>query len=73
MHLRIVRRGRAVPKELACRKCRALTRGKICPICKSKDLSQTWSGYVIVIDPDKSEIAESLSIKKPGHYAIKVS
>ena len=62
-----------MPKELACRKCKALTQGKICPVCKSKDLSQTWSGYVIVIDPAKSEIADSLGIKEPGHYAIKVS
>ena len=33
-------------KELACKKCRAITVGKVCPICKSTELSSDWSGTI---------------------------
>ncbi|MGQ9718269.1 MAG: transcription elongation factor subunit Spt4 [Nitrososphaerales archaeon] len=60
-------------KELACRKCKTLTLGRVCPNCKSKDLSPDWSGLVIVNDVDSSLIAKTLNITKPGMYALKVS
>jgi len=60
-------------KELACRKCKTLTTGRICPNCKSKDLSPNWSRLVIINDVDSSNIAKTLDIKKPGRYALKVS
>ncbi len=60
-------------KERACRKCKAVTTGKVCPICKSSDLSPDWSGIILVFDPEKSLIAGTLEIKKPSKYALKVT
>jgi DNA-directed RNA polymerase subunit E" len=58
-------------KELACRKCRTLTTAGRCPECGSTDLTRSWQGIVIVLDPS-SEIAKKMDIEKPGKYAIKV-
>jgi DNA-directed RNA polymerase subunit E" len=60
-------------KNFACRSCKTLTTGRICPNCKSKDLSSEWIGLVIIIDVEKSEIAKKLDVTKPGRYALKVS
>ncbi|HZE78141.1 MAG TPA: transcription elongation factor subunit Spt4 [Nitrososphaeraceae archaeon] len=60
-------------RELACRKCKALTVGKICPICKSSELSRDWSGIILVFDVLKSQIASVLEIRTPHKYALKVS
>jgi DNA-directed RNA polymerase subunit E" len=56
----------------ACRDCRALSNGSICPNCKSSNLSDDWSGLLIVLDPEASKIAAMMNIKKSGRYAIKV-
>ena len=60
-------------RELACRKCKALTAGKICPICKSSELSRDWSGIILVFDVPNSQIASVLEIRTPHKYALKVS
>jgi DNA-directed RNA polymerase subunit E" len=59
-------------KEKACRKCKALTSGKVCPVCKSTDLSPDWSGIILVFDPAKSLVASTLGITAPSRYALKV-
>ena len=38
-------------KELACRECRCVTTAKVCPVCKSTDLSPDWNGVVLVVKP----------------------
>ncbi|HEX55345.1 MAG: DNA-directed RNA polymerase subunit E [Candidatus Altiarchaeales archaeon] len=58
-------------KLRACKKCHILTEKEICPIC-SLPTSQYWSGYLAVIDPEKSEIAKKMNAKLSGEYAIKV-
>ena len=58
---------------MACKKCRALTVGKVCPVCNSTELSKDWSGILIIFDPAKSLVANILEIKKPHKYALKVS
>ena len=60
-------------KELACRKCKTLTTEKTCPNCKSDELSDSWSGLVIILDTTRSNVAQTLGIKAPGRYALKVS
>ena len=60
-------------KELACRKCKHVTIGKVCSICKSTDLSPDWNGIVLVVKPLGSKIASTLGINKPGKYALKVT
>ncbi len=60
-------------KELACRNCRCVTTAKVCPSCKSTDLSPDWNGIVLVVKPNVSKIASTLGINKPGKYALKVT
>ncbi|MCD1294798.1 DNA-directed RNA polymerase subunit E [Methanocella sp. CWC-04] len=56
----------------ACRDCHSLVEGPVCPTCQSSILSEDWSGYVVIIDPVKSEIAALMNIKRPGKFALKV-
>ncbi len=59
--------------EKACRDCHRIIEGEksVCK-CGSNSISKDWSGYVVIIDPEGSEIAERLGIKKKGRYALKV-
>jgi len=59
-----------VRRRYVCRNCRRFTTEKECPVCKSKDLSTSWKGVVIIINPNESEIAKSLGIENPGKYAL---
>ncbi len=59
--------------ELACRRCKFInTDTDVCKNCGSTDLTKEWYGYIIIIDPDKSEIAKKLGIRAPGKYALRV-
>ena len=60
-------------RERACRNCRRIVTGNVCDNCGSTNLTQNYQGLVIVIDPERSKIAEVLNVKKPGYYAIKVT
>ena len=66
-------------KELACRKCKCVTIGKVCPACKSSDLTPDWEGVVIIANPKESRIARTLKIKveqwkiENPKYALKVT
>jgi len=62
-----------MPRELACKRCKAISIGKVCPVCNSTDLSTDWSGIVIVFDTNTSLIAKTLDIRVPHKYALKVS
>ena len=46
-------------KEMACRKCKCVTIGKVCPACKSSDLTPDWQGIVLVANPSESRIAKT--------------
>lgn len=59
-------------KAKACKKCHRITEGNICPICKDSDLTKSWKGYAIILDPDNSEIAEKISAESPGKYALRL-
>ena len=66
-------------KELACRKCKCVTIGKVCQACKSSDLTSDWEGIVVVANPKESKIANTLNITVEGwkkehpKYALKVT
>ncbi len=60
-------------KEMACRKCKFVTTGKVCPICKSSDLTPDWNGIALVVDPSHSQIARTLGITEKGKYALRVT
>ncbi|HDD43004.1 MAG TPA: DNA-directed RNA polymerase, subunit E'' [Nitrososphaeria archaeon] len=61
-------------RERACRDCKFITTSKNkCENCGSTNLTQNFSGMLIVIDEEKSEIAKELGIRKKGAYAIRVA
>ncbi|HEC76670.1 MAG TPA: DNA-directed RNA polymerase, subunit E'' [Thermoplasmatales archaeon] len=55
----------------ACRRCHILTNRNTCPYC-GEPTSDHWHGYLIVLNPSESKIAEKMKIKMPGKYALKV-
>ena len=56
----------------ACRVCKTITSESVCPNCKSTDLSDDFTGVLIVIDAEKSQLAKKLNIEKEGQYALKI-
>ncbi|MEF8880802.1 MAG: transcription elongation factor subunit Spt4 [Candidatus Nanohaloarchaea archaeon] len=59
--------------EKACKNCnRIVEDASECPVCRNNDLSNSWSGLVVIYDPEDSEMAEKLGISTPGRYAIRV-
>ncbi|WP_342304503.1 transcription elongation factor subunit Spt4 [Methanolobus sp. ZRKC5] len=58
--------------EQVCRECHRIINGQTCAICGSSNLSSDWSGMVIIIDPERSEIAKKIDVKVPDKYALKV-
>jgi len=62
-----------VPKVKACKRCRALTQGDVCPLCGSRELTFNWEGVVAVLDPERSEVARRLGYERSGLYALRVA
>ena len=59
-------------KKKACKKCRLFVEGNECPICKGNQFSTNWQGRIVILDPNKSDIAKKIGITVKGEYAIKV-
>ena len=57
--------------EKACKTCRRIVKGNLCPICKTSNITTNWRGLIVVINPD-SEIAKEAGITAPGKYAVRV-
>jgi DNA-directed RNA polymerase subunit E" len=57
--------------DKVCRLCNRLIKGNRCPECKSTNVSDDWSGLVIVLDTN-SQIAKRINVKKNGRYALTV-
>ncbi|MDP1553744.1 MAG: transcription elongation factor subunit Spt4 [Methanobacteriaceae archaeon] len=55
----------------ACTKCKRVTTDERCPVC-DVITSTNWSGLLIIVDPDRSDIARELNINLPGEYALRV-
>ena len=58
--------------DKACKNCRFISNGPVCPNCKSTNLSDDWSGLVIIVEPATSEVAKRMGIKAAGRYALRV-
>ena len=58
--------------DKACRVCHFISYGSICPNCNESNLSDDFSGVVVIIDPEGSAIASTMKVKKKGHYALRV-
>ena len=60
--------------EKACRNCKLIiSQGEKCPLCDKADLTHKWSGYIIVLNVDSSELAKKLGIKVNGTYALNIN
>ncbi|MGB0652142.1 MAG: transcription elongation factor subunit Spt4 [Thermoplasmatota archaeon] len=55
----------------ACKQDHFLSEEAICPLCGGPT-SKQWSGFLAVLDPAKSDLAEAMNISKSGNYALKV-
>ncbi|MBS3070494.1 DNA-directed RNA polymerase subunit E'' [Candidatus Micrarchaeota archaeon] len=58
--------------EKACRKCRKIVQGDVCPVDQSTDLTKTFEGYIIILDPEHSEVGKAVKSTTPGKYALKI-
>lgn len=60
--------------RLVCRECHRVVEPDVetCPSCGSSSLSEDWAGYVIIVHPEQSEIAQKMEVTEAGKYALKV-
>ncbi len=58
-------------KQKACKICNTIYEGEKCPHCGSKEFSESFKGRIVVLDPEKSDIAKKLEIKSKGNFALK--
>jgi len=61
--------------RLTCRECHRVLEDdeeEACPVCGSTSLTEDWAGYVVIVHPESSEIAERMEVTEPGTYALKV-
>ena len=55
----------------ACTVCHMISSKDSCPACGNVT-SDNWSGLLIVIDPEESELAREMNIEIPGEYCLRV-
>ena len=59
-------------KTRACKICKKIyDEGDKCPKCDAKEFTETFKGRIVIMNPEKSEIAQKLEIKDKGNFAIK--
>ena len=54
-----------------CKTCKIFVEESKCSFCGNNQFVTSWKGRVIVLNPEQSEIAKKLNVKKKGTYAIK--
>lgn len=58
--------------EKACKVCRTIYEGAHCPACDSKESVSTFKGKIYIVNPEQSEIAGHIGIKKKGKFAVRL-
>ena len=58
-------------KQKACKICKRIYEGEKCPSCESKESTESFKGRIVVLNPEKSEIAGKLKLKEKGNFALK--
>ena len=58
-------------KEKACKICNTIYEGEKCPKCESTESTESFKGRIIILNPEKSEIAQKLKLTNKGNFAIK--
>jgi len=61
------------PKRKICRNCKAIIDKDVdrCPYCGSTDLSEDYSGFIVIVNLNNSEFSKKLNLKE-GKWAIRV-
>jgi len=57
--------------EKACKICRRLLKGNLCPTCKSSELTSNWKGVLVIFNAE-SEIAKEAGMTAAGKYAVRI-
>jgi len=55
----------------SCVSCKRISTKERCSVCDNPT-STNWSGLLLIIDPDNSDIAKELNITLNGEYALRV-
>jgi DNA-directed RNA polymerase subunit E" len=58
-------------KQRACKICNAIHENEKCPKCDSREYTDSFKGRIVILNPEKSEIAQKLKLKNKGNFAIK--
>ncbi len=59
-------------KQKACKICSTIYEtGDKCPNCGAKEFTENFKGRIVLLNPEKSEIAKKLKLHKKGNFAIK--
>ena len=59
-------------KAKACKICNTIMEsGDKCSKCDAKELTEGFKGRIVVVNPEKSELAQKLNLKDKGNFAIK--
>lgn len=58
-------------KQKACKKCKTIFTGTVCPKCGSEESSDGFKGKIVVLNPEQSEISQKLKLKEKGEYALR--
>ena len=58
-------------KQKACKICKTIHETEKCSKCDSKESTEGFKGRIVVLNPEKSEIAKKLDIKDKGNFAIR--
>lgn len=58
-------------KEKSCKICKRIYEEDKCPECGAKESIEGFKGRIIVLNPEKSEIAPKLNIRAKGEHTIK--
>ena len=57
-------------KDWACKSCSMVSDREQCT-CGGQ-MAREWSGYVIILDHNRSEIAKKMGVNVEGRFALKV-
>jgi len=57
--------------EKSCTACNMISHKERCPVCDNPT-STNWSGFLVIIDPENSDIAKALNINLKGEYSLRV-
>jgi DNA-directed RNA polymerase subunit E" len=57
--------------QKACVSCKRISFKERCSVCHNPT-SDNWSGFLIIIDPENSDVSKELGIELPGEFALSV-